>query len=595
MQYINSCLSLFNVVPTPKTNKTQPVFLKEYGVIVLPGAATYLQNIQEWLKENQLNGNDINQSFHKSWSTIINTPKERLVAQQILHYFSTYGLDALGVYSSELIYMPGETLNLPSAMPIKVIGTLDKNELIQRCLSMLASGIALKQSTIEDILGVIDGCGYKLTGNEDIKNKEARILIADKTGILPTNGDDLFRYIFYKATGGVTLVVNSKNNHDLINTHKWSLPNLTDAQMIELSKSFNRDSRTPIWLSIKKTNKDNIPFVNRIAKFSKKHHVPLSINVLNNLTSKVFSASKVIEAGQSANIFQLIRAINAVRFYALNTTSRYYRIRNGKGWAQEQGTITPINVLKNYEELLTKELKHRLKPIKVYYPSNLDYALPTSEKGYVGDIPMGTVITLPKTEESFLVGIHWEGDMVDLDISGDSIKGSVGWNKQYYTKDYGLMWSGDITSAPNGATEWLYCKAITGVYEIKVNSYRAEDNQAFQFILGHGSNIKENYVCDPSKIIFQCGMSMVQNQLTLGILEQGEEGLRFYIGGLGSGEGKVSKYGPQSEIIIDASINSVYSSLRLKDLMPSVDNPSDADIDLSVDKLQKDSFMKLFV
>lgn len=29
--------------------------------------------------------------------------------------------------------------------------------------------------------------------------------------------------------------------------------------------------------------------------------------------------------------------------------------------------------------------------------------------------------------------------------------------------------------------------------------------------------------------------------------------------------------------------------------MPSIDNPSDADIDLSVDKLQKDSFMKLFV
>ena len=219
----------------------------------------------------------------------------------------------------------------------------------------------------------------------------------------------------------------------------------------------------------------------------------------------------------------------------------------------------------------------------------------TSEKGYVGNIPMGTVITLPKTEESFLVGIHWKGDMVDLDISGDSINGSVGWNKQYYREDYGLMWSGDITSAPNGATEWLYCKAITGVYEVKVNSYGAEDNQAFQFILGHGSNIKENYVCDPSKIIFQCGMSMVQNQLTLGILEQGEEGLRFYIGGLGSGEGRVSRYGPQSEIIIDASINSVYSSLRLKDLMPSVDNPSDADIDLSVDKLQKDSFMKLFV
>lgn len=595
MQYINSCLSLFNVVPTSNTTKTQPIFIKEYGVIVLPNAVAHLNSIQGWLKESQLDGKDVNKSFHKSWETIINTPKENLINQQILHYFSTYGLDTLGIYSSDLIYIPSEVLELPNALPIKVISTLPNEELIKRCLSMLCSGIALKQSTIQDILNVLEGCGYVITGNEDIKNKEARILIADKTGILPTNGDDLFRYIFYKATNGNTLVVNSKENHTLIGLHKWSLPLLTDVQLIELSKSYNRDSRTPLWLSIKKANPNNIKQVNRIAKLSKKHHVPLDIDVLNNLTSKEFSTSKVLEAGQKANIFQLIRALNAVRFYALGTSSRYYRIRNGKGWAQDSKTILPINVLEYYQELLLKELKSRVKSSKVYYPSNINYSLPTSEKGYVGNIPMGTVITLPKTEESFLVGMYWEGDMVDLDIRGDSIKDSVGWNQQYSIEDYGLMWSGDITSAPNGANEWLYCNNITGVYEIKVNSYGAKLNQPFKFMLGYGSDVKRNYICDPSKVIFQCDMSMVQNQLTLGIMEQGEEGVKFYIGGLGSGEGRVGHYSAQSEIIIDATLNNVYSSLRLKDLIPSVTNSEDADIDLGIDKLQKDSFMRLFI
>jgi hypothetical protein len=44
----------------------------------------------------------------------------------------------------------------------------------------------------------------------------------------------------------------------------------------------------------------------------------------------------------------------------------------------------------------------------------------------------------------------------DLDLSGLNIAGKIGWNAAYNQGDGQLMYSGDMTSAPNGAVEYLY-------------------------------------------------------------------------------------------------------------------------------------------
>jgi hypothetical protein len=45
---------------------------------------------------------------------------------------------------------------------------------------------------------------------------------------------------------------------------------------------------------------------------------------------------------------------------------------------------------------------------------------------------------------------------VDLDLSGLNIAGKIGWNSAYNQDNGQLMYSGDMTSAPQGAVEYLY-------------------------------------------------------------------------------------------------------------------------------------------
>ena len=54
-----------------------------------------------------------NQTFHKSFQTVIDTPIEVLVAQQLIHYFTTYGLEAMDLYNQDLVYIPHEKLEVP--------------------------------------------------------------------------------------------------------------------------------------------------------------------------------------------------------------------------------------------------------------------------------------------------------------------------------------------------------------------------------------------------------------------------------------------------------------------------------------------------
>ena len=85
-----------------------------------------------------------NQTFHKSFQTVLDTPIEVLVAQQLIHYFTTYGLEDLGMYNEDLVYIPREKLEVPELdediklIPINKITELN---LADRLQTLLTSGI----------------------------------------------------------------------------------------------------------------------------------------------------------------------------------------------------------------------------------------------------------------------------------------------------------------------------------------------------------------------------------------------------------------------------------------------------------------------
>lgn len=599
-KFINACLSTFGGVLEGPLNKEELII--DYGVVISPNASYAITYINEWLKEECLKGEEINNAFHKSWNVIKESTHEELLTQQLIHYFTTYGLESLGLYDESYVYIPNEVLDVPEALPLKVIKGLSKDEFINRSLDLLRSGMALKQTTIESLLDILDGCDYKWDSLNGVKNREARTLISDKTGILPLKGSELFRYIFYKAIGK-TLVINSKEMQWALKNSNYEIPMLTDSQVLELSKSFNRHK--DLWLSLRQgskkegaSNNENVRIINRIAKLSKKHHIPMSEDVLSFLTSRLYSEDVIAEAASKATAYRLIRCINAVRLYAYELEDRLYRIRNNKGWTHKRPSLLTEDTYCLYEDVLLDELRSRVKSTKVYYPPHVDYGLPVSEKAYVGNIPRMTCVTLPKGEEYFLVGVHWSdaGDKtVDLDIDGQSESYTVAFN--YSLKEDGLMHSGDVTAAPHGASEYIYGDHMIEPTVITLKRYGGPKEHPFQLIAGYGNDVEEDYLIDPNKVVFQGELISSQDNMILGmLLPSVDGGVQFILIGQGGDNSRFihSSKSAMEKVRRNAMLSSMTSSLRLSDVIPSVPTHLEADIDLSPQYLGKDSIMSLF-
>ena len=159
--------------------------------------------IISYYAKEKLNGNELNKTFHKSGRKIKNTSRIDLFFEQITHYISTYGSD----FQSE-IYIPNEILNVPDMkLVLKVIKAYSVEEMQEKCLALLRSGIALKEETIDDLLSILHTeLEYDFTGKENIRNKRSGYKIADLYDIYPENPVEFFRYVIYKTTNTTLLI-----------------------------------------------------------------------------------------------------------------------------------------------------------------------------------------------------------------------------------------------------------------------------------------------------------------------------------------------------------------------------------------------------
>jgi len=203
-------LKLFNAVLAKESDSK--TFISEDGFVIESNAIWAKKEIISYYAKEKLNGNDLNKTFHKSWQKIKTSTRYELLIEQIKHYISTYGSN----FQSE-IYIPNEVLNVPDLkLNFKVIKAYTKEEMQEKCLSLLRSGIALKEETVDDLLDILHNeLDYDFTGRENIKNKEAVIKIADKYDVFPENPVEFFRYVIYKTTKE-TLLIKDDNLINLI-------------------------------------------------------------------------------------------------------------------------------------------------------------------------------------------------------------------------------------------------------------------------------------------------------------------------------------------------------------------------------------------
>jgi len=615
-------LKLFNAIPAGAVMDIQVKQTLKYGVIIAPEAAYAKAEILAYLDSDILSGEQLNTTFHKSWERIQNSSRAELMTHQVLHYLTTYGTD----FKSDFIYIPVEQLELPEikSLPVKIIRGLEQSILIQKSLSMLESGIALEEQTIDELLKLLHLLEYQFQSVDQIRNKEALIKIIAKTGVYPSKPVEFLRYLIYLVTDS-TLLIKNQVTIEAIKEKKLNITAHLNAFGLEKCATiFNRFK--PLWLAFK-AHEDNIPLINKISKLSKTHHQAMPVDVLNTVTSIRYEKEEILEALKGANAFRKIRLLNALNIRINAADAFLYRIRNGKSFSKADPIQKESDHLSKMFQAVYRELTGKTSLAKkesrskdaqlayfktifewvyehlvdglaiagkrVLYPVHIDYALPASEKMFIGNIPTGTKVT----SENLVSGVYWKNEWGarDLDLSGLSLKGKIGWNSAY--KGKGILYSGDITNAHDGATELLYTEGgLSHPTLSMLNIYSGAVGCTFKMILGNASKITSNYMFDPNELILEVQTEMKSRQQILGIFIPEDDGrLSFILVNTGFGNLSVSGGSEHTSDARKALFYQYANPLSFKQLLIDagarfVQPGEEFDLDLRVEGLQKDSF-----
>lgn len=550
-----------------------------------------------------------NQTFHKSFATVRDTDIETLVIQQIAHYITTYGFETLGIYNKDIVYIPKEELNIPELdrdIPLVIIKEITENELQEKLMTLLTSGIALKEETVKDVLTLSDY--LPKVRFDEIKNKEIKITLYDKYNVVPRNNVEFLRYLIYKLTKSTLLI----NNTETIKALKEA--NIKDvAKLLKSYITVNGDTKlAQIFLRYKelflalKRNKDEEDkesillaqyvnsVINRVSKLSKKYHTPLQPKILDSLTQTTFNnllgrEEEIENELNNVTVFRELRILNGLNYRMSNPESMLYKVRNGKGFVKEgksyNSNVLHINTYRYIYNIfvthLVNRLKDKLKDKTFYIPENINYTLPTSEKQFIENIPEGSYIEVPRGE-NMVVGVHWKNvqakelysGRVDLDLHAQNKDEQFGWNTSYRsTGSQEFYYSGDQTDASGeyGATEVFFIgKGLENkAFLLTLNKYSSprDCDIPYEFFIAETDKdqVNSNYTVNPNNVKFvtqdkfkwQQSTSMFDtNQKTLGFVVVTSEYIRIYFKDYSLGQSIVTR---QTKVIQD-----VFKCLQLQ-------------------------------
>lgn len=644
---MKSTLKLFKALPIQDKQVTRPSYSLlmatiPRGFIFSPEVVSNYTD-QELLKIVEDIGRtpeQLNSSFHKSWKKVQEADIVQLVLEQMIHYLTTYGFESLGIYDKDSVYIPNEQLGVPDvkidSMNLVIIKGYTKEELKEKVLKMLSSGVALKKDTFDYIVEICMFVGISPIDVKEVKNKEARIKLYEYLDILPENPLEFLRFLLYRTINETLLIKSKEVIEKVVEADRLiALCLLTKYKerygLVKLAGIFNRFK--PLFLAFKSLDHRQMnSIINRISRLSKIAHVPMKEDYLNEITSMI-KKREAISLGQlerelnNVNTFRKIRLAYALKYRTKDVSSILYKIRNGKSWAT--GISYNEYIKTASEDVLSVVLKHIVNDInkhvrgkKIYLPANVEYALPATEKQFTGNLPSGTYVTV---DQDMVFGIHWfnhksknlvrqrVGDWavearVDLDLSLMDAEGEkYGWDGAYRSASRRILFSGDVTDAPRpkGASELFYLEPgfLESPAILMVNYYNyAPEEVPYEIVVGNHPNASrkftENYTIDPNDIVCSVESKIDNKQKILGIVVPAAEGLRFYFSETQIGKSITSRksLGVKNtrQYLVDfytdtLSLNKI---LRLSDA-EIVENEEECDINLSLEKIEKDSILNL--
>ena len=606
------------------------------GIIIDKNASKDV--IDESIKLWGVDGFLLNQSFHKSFEKVTSSFTEKLIIEQLVHYFTTYGYESLGI-TDGTVYIPAEMLHVPDledGYRFIFIKKINKKELKKRLWDLAKSGIALSRDTLENMEVLYSYMDIDKNNIEDIKNREFKIRMYDKFSIVPEDPAEFLRYLIYKLAGSSLLIKDKDTMSGLESCDKTKAYILINRYkniygLERLAEIFNRFK--PLFLSLKTDISELGEFyldddevedvytedckalntmINKISHLSKKYHKPFIQNDLDNFCKWVESNKDkkdfdvmLKEKLEKAGVFRVIRILN----YLNGDSNHVYKIRNGKAWVckDEKAKSVSKEVLSVLADFIVDKLKKNVSSKKIYLDDNVNLVLPQSEKQFVGNIPFGSSTHFGK--DNLVVGIHWfnTNDRIDLDLKIISNDYSIGWNTNYKKEDK-LIFSGDVTSAPkpNGASEYIYIDKDVNdtIFSLKINNFTSYvDGGEFEFIVAKASrdDICKNYIVDPNNIILRIPGNKLQKGMaehSLGSIIVGDD-IKFVFTDLCTSNRSVSFNNDVEITLREYIVHDSENRCSLKDFLVKagaimVDKREDADIDLSINNLNKDSIISLF-
>lgn len=627
---MKATIRLFKGVPigTPKYafgtdihNETIPkgfIFSKE--VTQCYNHEELLDLVKDVEEELSLTAEQMNASFHKSWDKIRTASMEQLVVEQMIHYITTYGFEAFGIYSDSTVYIPKEKLEIPNIdlekLHLIVIKGYTKEELKEKLMNILKSGIALKEETMNDIYEVISLIELGIKDVELIRNKEVKIGMYERLKYIPEDPVEFLRYCVYKSTGK-TLLIKDKETMEKI--REVANPDVYQLFLIykhtyglnRLAEIFYRFK--PIFLAYRSDILMK-SMINKIRKLAVENHDPMPEDYLNSVTGKIknganISIFKLEEELNRTNIFRKVRLAYALNYRMSDADSIVYKVRNGKGYATEfhfENKGGAQNVLNMVLESIEQNMRRINSGRKIYIPKDIVYTLPATEKQFIGNVPCGSYITVPK---DMVMGVHWtdiDHHRIDLDLSMISIKvGKIGWDSCYRTADKTVLFSGDLTSAPapKGASELFYVqKQEEDRFIILLNYFNYDEKPPVPFKIFVAeeeiSKMKRNYMVDPNNVKAILNMKIDKHQKVLGLLTVNNDESRFYFAEVDMGSNITASHLPYIEYARKYLIDFYKNAITLNDMLTMcgavmVDTKEECDIDLSPEALEKDTILNL--
>lgn len=534
-----------------------------------------------------------NATFYKYWNDILSKNRFELFIDQLCHYASTYGTNYEGeTYVPNKDYVKNEELGI-DFKEYKFIDICTETEAYKIALNSLNSGVALSENNLECLTNIIKT--FTQSNNividsdfieQNVKNREAKVRLYDYFNIKPNNPVEILRLMIYQCTGQTT-IINSKELLQSIRYSRILVPldiKYSDV-MPKLASIYHRFHK--IFLMFSHQCETNKVFVNKLSRMAKKYHKPFKANFLEkcldwNYATEIGKYIKMLDAisyldylnelleslkkNPNINVFKAVKILNTCRERLSNKNKyNYYRVRNGKTFLKKnehysdeleadisysyykmiEGIMFDYVLDKFMSYLKRNNIKH------ITMSSELNIAVPTSEKTFLGTLPEFSYIDLSRSSNN-MVGIYWRNEWGtrDFDLSCIFENGSkIGWNANYFYDIHGdentyndamqelkHVFSGDMTDADPEASEVHMFSSPTNNYVPCVfycNRYNGTNGSKFKLFFSQSkvlddannedtykshSSSENCFMVDPSEVMFETMMTSNKKQQTLGVI-----------------------------------------------------------------------------